>query len=250
MTAARLYGLYYSPWTERARWALDHEEVPYRFHHHVPMLGEPLLRWRGRRLGKGRVSVPLFVDGATTLGDSVEIMGHASRHGQGRLGADEPETRAWAERVEPLLQAGRALVAARTLADREALREAAMAASPAFFAGALRPVAALGARFIARKYEADLDDEARQIETMRDVCLTIREALEDEPSDRLTARAILLATALQPVAAVADRHIPLKPATRGIWSTPALAAELSDLLTWRDDLYDRFRKPPRARAAA
>ena len=43
-----LYGLSLSPWTERARWALDHHGVAYDYHEHVPMLGEVLLRMKAR----------------------------------------------------------------------------------------------------------------------------------------------------------------------------------------------------------
>ncbi len=38
----RLIGLHYSPWTEKARWALDRQRVPYAFEEHLPMLGEML----------------------------------------------------------------------------------------------------------------------------------------------------------------------------------------------------------------
>lgn len=43
--------------------------------------------------------------------------------------------------------------------------------------------------------------------------------------------------------------IRLGPATRAVWTQPALAAEFADLLAWRDGLYAAHR-PGRTRAAA
>src|SRR5262245_44456729 len=47
-----LLGAFYSPWTERARWALDHHGIAYRFEEHVPVVGELALR-RRRSATKG-----------------------------------------------------------------------------------------------------------------------------------------------------------------------------------------------------
>ena len=43
-----LYGLTQSAWTEKARWALEHHGIAYRYHEHVPVLGEVLLRLKAR----------------------------------------------------------------------------------------------------------------------------------------------------------------------------------------------------------
>ncbi len=41
---ATLHGLSCSPWTWRARWALDHHRIDYDYREHTPMLGERRLR--------------------------------------------------------------------------------------------------------------------------------------------------------------------------------------------------------------
>jgi glutathione S-transferase len=46
----------YSPWSEKARWALDYHGVRYDQSIHVPITGELPLRLRTRRFG-GRISV-------------------------------------------------------------------------------------------------------------------------------------------------------------------------------------------------
>src|SRR5690606_39002707 len=145
---SHLYGLNYSPWTERACWALDHHRIKYRYHQHVPMLGEPLLRLRARRATRGdqtnirRATVPLLLTDKSGFADSLEIMRYADRFGaSASLSSDAPEVEGWAQRVEHGLSAGRALVTAAILADPAALKASARAASPAFLAGAMRPIA-------------------------------------------------------------------------------------------------------------
>ncbi len=245
MTTVHLYGLHYSPWTERARWALEHHRIRYRFHAHVPFLGESLLRFRGRRLKQKKVSVPLLVAGKTTIGDSFEIIQHADRVGRGStLIADAEAAQEFAARIETGLQAARANVTANILGDDEALREAAMAASPAFAAGALRPLAALGARYIAKKYDADLQLTDQHRATIADVLRELRTELDGAEfmnGKSLSALDMLAASLLQGVSPVADRFIELGPATRRAWTIEPLAEEFSDLIVWRDRLYAEHR---------
>ena len=59
MTQPTLYGLAYSPWTERARWALDHVGFDYHFQSYIPGISEPRLRMRLRRF-RGPVTVPVL----------------------------------------------------------------------------------------------------------------------------------------------------------------------------------------------
>jgi glutathione S-transferase len=77
-----LVGEYFSPWTEKARWALDHHRLEYRYREHVPLLGEALLRVRADRL-TGRVSVPLLITDTGPILDSFAIAQHADRIGRG-----------------------------------------------------------------------------------------------------------------------------------------------------------------------
>ena len=56
-----LLGLPYSPWSEKARWALDARRVPYREVTYAPLLGEPALRLKLKRW-RGNVTVPVLTD--------------------------------------------------------------------------------------------------------------------------------------------------------------------------------------------
>src|SRR5687768_3084143 len=97
-----LVGLSYSPWSEKARWALDHHHIPFTYEEYVPMLGEPALRLRLRK-AFGKVSVPVLIDGKESYGDSYEIARFAERTGKGKplFGAErESQIAAWNERSE------------------------------------------------------------------------------------------------------------------------------------------------------
>src|SRR5215218_860578 len=72
----------FSPWSEKARWALDHHRVAYVSREHYPLIGELPLRLRARRL-RGRVSTPMLLSPEGALLDSFEIARYAERQGDG-----------------------------------------------------------------------------------------------------------------------------------------------------------------------
>lgn len=245
MTRPTLHGLSYSPWTERARWALDHHGIPYRYRPHTPMLGEPLLR-RAAKVGPGeRATAPLFIDAQGIHRDSIDIIVHADRIGTAtKLVRDEAELRAMAAVAERGLHAMRARVTAGILASREALRESAMAAVPELFASAIAPVAAMGARFVARKYGAPLDREAANLAQVRETLRELAARIDTghvPTKETLGAEHLIFATFLQGIRPVEVRHIPLRPALRRVWTTDALVEEAAPLLAWRDALYQSAR---------
>lgn len=248
-----LYGVTYSPWTERARWALDHHRIPYRYREHLPMLGEPLLRRRAREAGQPKPTVPQLVHTGGVIGDSLAIMRFADARGSGTsLSSDAQSTADWALRMERGLDAGRARLTVAILADREALRESMLPVSPAPLAGALSPVAAQAARFIARKYGANVDHTHQYVAVQREVCGELREALAGRPhleGDTLSAKDLLAISFLQTVQPVHHPRMPLLPALRRAWTAAPLVDEFADVLAWRDGLYANQRGE-RTRAAA
>jgi glutathione S-transferase len=240
VTQPTLLGEHYSPWTLRARWALDHHGLGYRYREHAPMLGELLLRLRTRPPPGALATVPAWVDGAVVIRNSVDIMLYADRVGGGpRLVRDESSLREIAALAEPGLSALRALVLARTLRDRDALRENAAVALPTPLTHLAAPLSALGARYLARKHRAHLDDPDAHLSTLRATLSALTERIDTQRTPTqatLTAEHIILATLLQGVLPVSDAHVPLGPATRRTWTTGALLAECAPLLTWRDEL--------------
>lgn len=249
MPTHRLIGLAYSPWSIKAKWALDHHAIPYRYAHYLPMLGEPLLRLRTQRL-RGRVSVPVLVTEAGPIEGSLEIARFAEREGSGAPlfpAGREQEIERWNARSEVMLDAGRALSMRRMLRSRAALTEqvpGGRALGPLGWAAG-----ALGVRFVAGKYVTDVPDEDYR-EELRAGLLALRAAIgsNDYLLGALSYADIAMAVTLAFVKPLGAGRDHLGDATRAVWTEDELAAELADVVAWRDRIYERDR--PRSRQAA
>ncbi|MFP2956658.1 glutathione S-transferase family protein [Myxococcus sp. 1LA] len=241
-----LYGLSYSPWTEKARWALDHHGVAYRYREHLPLIGEPLLRWRTPR--GVRPAVPLFIDEGEAFPGSFVIARRAEELGQGEPlfpAADLPVIQRWEDESDQVLSAARAKVVAALLENRQAQVESLPGFLPTGLRSLLAPSAKLGARFVARKHQAPTDIDAFIQGKVVPALERLREALGGRPYllPRFSYADITAALMLQFVRAVDDGYLPLGPGTRAVWNDAALAARFPDLLEWRDGLYAKHRRP-------
>src|SRR5450432_287180 len=121
-----LIHLPYSPWSERARWALDARGVEYKCRHYQPLIGEPEIRWRTKRW-KGPVTVPVLLTDQGPISDSWEIARWADERGtEGSTLFPQdalPEIEAWDERAQRGMAAGRMLSLRRVVARPDALDE-------------------------------------------------------------------------------------------------------------------------------
>lgn len=233
-----------SPWSEMARWALDHHRLGYKYVPHTPLVGEPLLRWRVRRL-VGKVTVPVLVDEGRIVNDSFAIARYAEQKGSGLplfpAGRDA-ELLQWGERSDAALHMGRALVLAKLRESPEAQAESVPRAIPRLLRRRAAPMAKLAARFLSMKYDAPTpseDDPAMvaAFEALR-VALSGRETV----FDRFSYADITMACALQFVSPVKETYIRLPPASRRTWTCERLATEYADLIRWRDGLYEKYRR--------
>lgn len=233
-----LIGLSYSPWTHKARWALAHHHVPIRYFEYTPLAGEPLLRLAARRL-RGRVSVPVVLDGRRVVEDSLRIARYAESIGGGAplFPPDlAPDIERWNEVSERLLEAGRGAVTIRLATDPDALAEAVPAPLRGLLGPLAVPVARLGNRFVQGKYRVGparldaLGDEMRRcLDVLRAGLAGGRTTLLDAG---FTYADVAMAVTLQ-LLEPADALAHLGPATRGVWADPALARDYADLLAWR-----------------
>lgn len=244
-----LFTIPYSPWSEKARWSLDHHGVTYREVEYLPVLSEPALRSRLKQWG-GKVSVPILFTRDNVLRDSLQIAHYADELGSPRPelfpSAHSREILAWNERSEAALCAGRALVSERVLLDPAAKREA-LPPMPAPLRGLLTPLANLGVGYLRRKYHYDaaIEDHRRSYEQ---VLQSLAAALDDGRSflvgDHVTYADLCMAVSLQCVRPVTDEYIKLGPATRLAWTDDLLAGKFPSLLDWRDRLYANLRVQP------
>jgi glutathione S-transferase len=244
---ASLVALHISPWSEKARWALDHHHVPYRVEAYMPMLGEPLLRLRAKRF-VGPISVPALFDGDDVLLDSFAIARHAERRGSGTPLFPTAHLAAithWNDRSNDALTAGRIAFVPRLAADRAAQEEVLPPGIPRALRPALTGVSQLITRFLASKYSISSDALPEAEATCIAFLDELRAALDGRAyllDGELTYADLAAAVTLQMVRPVRDAFLRLGPATRACWTTPALAARYPDLLEWRDQLYEKHRR--------
>jgi glutathione S-transferase len=152
-----LWSLSYSPWSDRARWALQHCRIDYRRIAYQPLLGEPAMRMRTGNWS-GPVSVPVMQTDEGVLTDSLEICRYADEHraeGVQTLfpAGSEDEIQRMHACSEAALAAGRTLGLRRILEEH---RDALDAFVPPTLAKVLgrggRSIAAMGIRRTIRKY--------------------------------------------------------------------------------------------------
>ena len=244
--ARRLVQLSYSPWSERARWALDHHGIVYQTVEHVPFLGEMRLR---RIVGKkaGRATVPVLIDGATVLNESWDIATYADRTGSGSKlipSEREHDIRVWTDLADQASSQGRLLVVSSLLASDAALDESLPFPLPSWLHATMRPVTRFGLRWFARKYDLP-PAAAEEIENrMRPALERLRSAVANSPflvGGKFSYADIAMASLLQGISPVGSGYIRLGPATRRAWTRPALERDYPELVRWRDNLYLEHR---------
>ena len=244
-----LLGVYYSPWSLRARWMLDHHGIDYDYREHLPMLGEWRLRWLARGQA-GPVSVPLLVlpEGQVLL-DSWDIACWADWQVESPEASMIPNEQAVAikeihDEADAFCEAGRVLVLEATMGSRTALAEQLEGLVPRFARSALAGMSAQGARFLRRKYGVSTDFREAE-KTMRRILESWSKQLgledggdDDTPrwlfDDRRTYADVVVALAL---AFVQPREeAKLGPGTRESWTRDALLDAAGSLLRWREQV--------------
>jgi glutathione S-transferase len=234
-----------SPWSERARFALDHHGIDYREDGYVPLLGELALRVRSG-VYRGRISVPVLFHEGRVIRDSVEIARYVDRLGKGTplfpVGAEAEITR-YVELTNTLMDAGRVLGVPRMAQNADAQRESLPSFMPAPLRSVLRPLAGMGMAYVARKYRlsAQAPQEAR--DTIRRILEQLRAGLKGRSTllSDFTFADLTTAVALGVVRPVEHPALPLGPAMRAAFTEPSLVEEFGDLLAWRDRLYAERR---------
>lgn len=251
-----LIHLPYSPWSERARWALDARAVPHARKVYMPLLGELGLK---AKIGwSQRASVPVLLTDAGPLTDGLEIARFCQRTGSGAalITAEQDAAAAeWNQRSNAVLEAARGLSLPRMAASDEALVE--------MIPKGMRPLAPLGARALSRygvlrtiqKYGATASPE-QYMATLRSELAHLRASLGPTPADgpatllgTFSYADIAAAQMLVPVGPHVGPYLRIGPASRACWTIPEIAQEFSDLLAWRDALYATYRQGSKAAQA-
>ena len=242
-----LTALSFSPWSEKARWALDHHHLDYKEEPFVPLVGELALRLRMQRFS-GRVTVPVLQDGLTWFTDSFDIARYADRLGQGpRLFPDDrlAEISEWNQRSEAALAAGRALLMLAMENDAKFALGLLPIKPPAVLKPLLVPIAKKGVQAFIKKYR--MRDAAGQhqavftgeLERLAKAVAGRRYLL----GDSLTYADIAMTTVVQGISPVDERYLARVPGAGNNPQAAELQRRYAELVAWRDQLYTLHRKP-------
>lgn len=229
-----LVGESFSPWTKKARWALEYCGLKYDYKEYTPTLSEPGLRWRLRQF-TGKVSVPILFTGKDVFRGSWEIAGFANQTtGKSELG-DFQDIEPWNELSERALEEGRTRLVRQIMKNEKALIEGLPPFIPAPLRRLMRGLSYDAVKRLDRKY-AHLVKPG----SLKNALIKTRERLATTKNDYLLERFsyadMTMAAVLEVIAPIAQHEPPLGPATASCWYNEALAEEFSDLIEWRNRL--------------
>ncbi|MEW6055697.1 MAG: glutathione S-transferase family protein [Bdellovibrionota bacterium] len=244
-----LIGLWYSPYTEKARWALDFHQIPYEYTEHLILFGMPALRLKTRKLS-GDLTVPVLIDDEHVFFDSFDIARWADQKSgdptlfpAGRTG----ELLRYNALSETALDAGRALLLHQIKQNPQAQVENLPGFVPKPLRNSFRAMAQVGLSYLKKEFRVDYTNLELYELRICDVLSVLRERLAKSETGYLLGdfsyADIVMAVTLQFVKPIESPHIPLEPATRECWTVAEIASEFHDLLTWRDKIYQKHRFP-------
>ncbi|MFT3922863.1 MAG: glutathione S-transferase N-terminal domain-containing protein [Myxococcales bacterium] len=254
-TETELWYLPYSPWSEKARWALDVLGVPYRKRIYQPLIGELGLRALVKR-PRGRVSVPVLRTASGAIAESLDIARYAGAHARAQgsrielfPAGRERDIARYDALSEAGLSAGRARALQRLLEKDSALAEL---VPPVLRAGLgkLAPrLAAMAIRRTLRKYEADRVSESAHERVLGEALDALRADLkrstaQAEPKTLLEHFSYADITMAQILAFIEPPKLGLRigTETRETFRDPVFGPRYADLIAWRDELYEKYRR--------
>lgn len=252
MSQRELIGLIYSPWTEKARWALQHHRLPYRYTEHLMIFGMPSLRWKMRK-AFGDLTVPALIDRTNgkvvRLCDSWNIARHAESIGQGSP-LIPPDKLGEIERLNTLseraLCAGRAWIIDRTRRDPSTQIELLPPFVPGLLRRPLRFVANVALNYIEREFQTDAQTVPSHENDLREVLSELRKRIAGSHHGELLGDFsygdIAMAVTLHFVSPPEPEFMKIGSATRASWTNPSLARDFTDVVEWRDEIYRKYRR--------
>lgn len=234
MTRPLLVHVPYSPWSLKARLALELGGIDHDRRVYLPTLTEPWLRLKLRR-PRGKVTVPVLFTRGQALTDSLEIARYALADSP--WWRDEHAIAHWNDWSQQLLELGRIRTTARVHGDPAALQ--ASLPHPLTRMGPLGMM--LGrdaARRLMRKYPVssghDIEEAMDGLVRELDRGLSGRRFLAGEDPGYADITAAVGLSFVQ-----APLSLPVGAASRPHWEVPDLVTRHGHLLRWRDRVLER-----------
>ncbi len=247
MSTPVIYQIPYSPWSEKACWALDFHKLPYKKVEYLPLFMAPLLKLKTltKRKFTDKITVPLLIDGSEVYIDSFDIALYAENKAKSEQlfpKADYDRIKRLDALSQRLLNVFRTQVLKRTKTNQEAKLEKLSTMAPLSFLPekrleAFTNMADFMIGFLEKKYPVD------ESESNFSLLEKIRAELGDRPYvlNEFSYADITLAQPLQFVSPVGNQFINLGDHQRKTMEDIELAKEFKDLIDWRDGLYEKYR---------
>ncbi len=246
MSQLLLVGEWFSPWTKKARWALEYCGLQFDYKEFTPTLSEVAHRWRLRQI-RGGISVPVLFVGGYPIRGSYEIARYANKVSDGSPLGNFSSIARWDNWSESALAEGRTRVVRCIQKNNKALEESVPPFVPNAMKSLMRPIARHAVKRIDKQY-AHLNHPG----SIHTALTRTRDALAQSENDYIQEHFsyadITMAVILEVIKPIAKNDPPLGPETLKCWNDEALANEFADLVEWRDRLaatdeisYSQFR---------
>lgn len=246
-----LYYLHLSPWSEKARWAMDLSNYNYTKINFTPMITTPIVRIRCRNFTR-KVTAPTLISNQLCISDAYDIAQFVNNKNSGvhnpSVDLFPCELKSQIDEFDNLsnqiLQAGRALVCIRMKNHRGAKLMSLAPVIPSAIRPIMLPVATMGLYYFKAKYGFNWNKREEYIETMRLGLRKVKKQLTNSGDyllGKFTYADIAIAVTLQMIEPIGKKYIPLDSDTESCWKTPELKEEFFDLIEWRNRIYQKHR---------
>ncbi len=227
MSTLRLIQVYYSPWSERARWGFEFKGVPYERQDYQVGAGEEELK----KL-TGQAQVPVLLVNGTVIPDSTAILNWLEEHKPEpallpQSDKEQAEVMLWEELMGGVLgPQGRLLIAGRRLRSDDAQMQQA-------------------GQFFGQKYQYSPYAEEHARVTVKRVLTILKHSLVGRSylvSGTFTRADLTTACMLSVVNPAPDDLFLFPVLLRPMYTEPvALDPAFAPVFAWRDEMYRKHR---------
>lgn len=239
-----LYGISYSPYTEKARWALDHHQEKYNFVEHTILIGMPYLRFKTRNFFKD-LTVPYLVANRQHFADSYDIAVFASQKNNSfdRFFKNQNQINELNQISESVLDAGRSLLTHRLMQNPQALQKMLPSFIPKILQKPLTFLGKVGLHYINYSFDSNRKSLNDHQHTLIKGLEQIQTLLKQRTYffDEFSYADIILATTINFIDPPAPEFVKLPSTVRQAWRNDQLAQQFGDLIKWRDQIYSKHR---------
>lgn len=239
------YSLPYSPWSEKARWALDFHQIDYREENVTPVVDNLKFKFSARRPLK-KVTYPILKLSYDYIFDSLEIVKWAEKNMKGKSiidFADYSKIKKWNDFSDELLNLIRYQTLIKAKLNWEILPPPIRLSkkTPQFLSREIVKTNKWGIEFILKKYPVE---DVYQLDSL------IREKLnyletelcgKDYLLDQFSYADIAVSVCLQLFDPPDLKILKINPGMKAMFKDNPYIEEFPYLFRWRNNLYQNWR---------